>query len=294
MRLANDSDSTWISTNTAGNQSGFWGYDAYGNLAFGTPTSLFGYSGQYTDATTGLVNDRARWYQSQSGSFITRDPKFALTDTAYTYVANDPVNRSDPTGADNPCQEGAASCPISDRGPTCWGASDQCPNEPPPPLPVGGAASPGGRTPIDLDPYGDDVIFMRTSPLPDPHDPGPQEATFTIVFKSYLAQVVPKADYFEVWSNTSGYIDGGSIPVRFGGPRGPFATEIRFGQPVVIEVLVEQYSPRRVLGIRTFSLDEGVGTQPSGGIEGVSYISGGGAVCNNERTTLPSSAGILA
>ncbi len=92
------SNSTWISTNQAGVQTGYWGFDAYGSLAFGTPTSPFGYSGQYADATTGLVNDRARWFQPQSGSFTTRDPAFASTDTAYTYAGGDPVNQSDPTG----------------------------------------------------------------------------------------------------------------------------------------------------------------------------------------------------
>jgi RHS repeat-associated protein len=92
------SDSTWLSTNQAGDETGFWGYDAYGTLAFGTPTSPFGYSGQYVDATTGLVNDRARWYEPQDGGFTTRDPAFASTDTAYTYANGDPVNNLDPSG----------------------------------------------------------------------------------------------------------------------------------------------------------------------------------------------------
>ncbi len=72
--------------------------DAYGTLAYGTPTSPFGYSGQYQDATTGLVNDRARMYQPGTGSFATRDPAFASTDTAYTYANQDPINGSDPSG----------------------------------------------------------------------------------------------------------------------------------------------------------------------------------------------------
>jgi hypothetical protein len=32
------SNSTWLSTNEAGDQTGFYGFDAFGNLAFGTPT----------------------------------------------------------------------------------------------------------------------------------------------------------------------------------------------------------------------------------------------------------------
>ncbi len=48
-------NSTWVSTNQASAQTGYWGYDAYGTPATGTPTSPFGYSGQYQDATTGAA-----------------------------------------------------------------------------------------------------------------------------------------------------------------------------------------------------------------------------------------------
>jgi RHS repeat-associated protein len=93
------SDSSWLTTNSAGDETGFWGYDAFGNLAFGIPTSPFGYAGQYTDASTGLSNMRARWYQPQTGGFTSRDPDFASTDTGYTYAGDDPVNGLDPSGA---------------------------------------------------------------------------------------------------------------------------------------------------------------------------------------------------
>ena len=45
-----------------------------------------------------MVNDRARWYQVQTGEFTTRDPAFASTDTAYTYAGDEPVNEVDPNG----------------------------------------------------------------------------------------------------------------------------------------------------------------------------------------------------
>jgi RHS repeat-associated protein len=87
-------------TNTAGDEVAFYGYDAFGTLAFGTPVSPFGYSGQYSDAASGLVNDRARFYEPSTGAFMTRDPAFDQTDTAYTYAGDDPVNASDPSGLD--------------------------------------------------------------------------------------------------------------------------------------------------------------------------------------------------
>ncbi len=95
------SDDSWLATNGAGAQVAFWRYDTFGNLTLGTPDSPFGYSGQYTDASTGLINDRARFYDSQTGGFTTRDPDFNSTDTAYTYAGDDPVNSTDPSGGRN-------------------------------------------------------------------------------------------------------------------------------------------------------------------------------------------------
>jgi RHS repeat-associated protein len=91
-------DESWLSTNEAGNETGFWTYDAYGSLSNGTPTSAFGYAGQYAESTSGYTNLRARFYDASTGSFTSRDPDFAATDTAYTYAGGDPVNVGDPTG----------------------------------------------------------------------------------------------------------------------------------------------------------------------------------------------------
>ena len=94
----NPGNSTWLTTDAAGDMTGLWGYDAYGTLAFGTPTSAFGYAGQYTDTISGLDNMRARWYQPGTGGFSTLDPDLALTGQPYSYADGDPVNNIDPTG----------------------------------------------------------------------------------------------------------------------------------------------------------------------------------------------------
>jgi RHS repeat-associated protein len=99
-------NSTWITTNEAGDETGFYGFDAFGTLAFGAATSPFGYAGQYTDASSGFSNLRARFYDSQTGLLTTRDPAFTITDTAYTYAGGDPVNDGDPTGL---CNSGVAN-----------------------------------------------------------------------------------------------------------------------------------------------------------------------------------------
>jgi RHS repeat-associated protein len=109
------SDDSWLSTNAAGDETGYWEYDAYGNLATGTPTTQFGYSGQYTDVTSGLVDDRARSYEPQTGIFTTRDPAFAVTNSAYTYANGDPIGNSDPSGYW--CRASA----VSHKTPYGWG-----------------------------------------------------------------------------------------------------------------------------------------------------------------------------
>jgi RHS repeat-associated protein len=96
-------DDGWLTSNNNGNQTGYWRYDAYGTpttagATLTTPASPFGYSGQYTDTTTGLLNDRARWYEPQDAGLTTRDPLFATTDTAYGYASDDPVSQDDPSG----------------------------------------------------------------------------------------------------------------------------------------------------------------------------------------------------
>jgi RHS repeat-associated protein len=95
-------DSSWLVTSTTGAELAFYGYDAFGNLAFGAPLSPFGYAGQYADdsssVSSGFYDMRARWYQSETGEFTTRDPDFDQTDQAYAYAGDDPVNETDPTG----------------------------------------------------------------------------------------------------------------------------------------------------------------------------------------------------
>ena len=81
------------------------GLDAAGTLTASgptpggrSPTTPFGYAGEYTDPTTGLIYLRARWYDPATGQFLTRDPLLATTMEPYRYAGNDPINFGDPTG----------------------------------------------------------------------------------------------------------------------------------------------------------------------------------------------------
>lgn len=80
-------------------------YDPLGNVltTSGAQHNL-GYQGGWTDGTTKKTNMSARWYDPQSGSFLSRDtavnspnPRSANANT-YGYGASDPLDAIDPTG----------------------------------------------------------------------------------------------------------------------------------------------------------------------------------------------------
>jgi RHS repeat-associated protein len=76
-------------------------YDAYGNLTSPPPggvTTPLQYTGEYTDAESGLIYLRARYYEPSTGQFISRDPMVATTREPYGYVGGDPLNHIDPAG----------------------------------------------------------------------------------------------------------------------------------------------------------------------------------------------------
>jgi len=97
--------STRLLTDADGAATDRYDYDAFGNLASqtgGTP-NVYLFGGQQLEPALDLYYLRARYYDPVVGRFTSRDP-FAgrFRDPAslhpYTYAANNPVNRRDPTG----------------------------------------------------------------------------------------------------------------------------------------------------------------------------------------------------
>jgi RHS repeat-associated protein len=91
-------------------------YDAWGNPDNSgglTSTTPFGYAASYTDPT-GLIYLVHRYYDPQTGQFLSVDPMVDETEQPYAYVAGDPVNLVDPLGLD-----GWGWNPISDAK-TAW------------------------------------------------------------------------------------------------------------------------------------------------------------------------------
>ncbi|MEZ4736311.1 MAG: RHS repeat-associated core domain-containing protein [Caldilineaceae bacterium] len=77
-------------------------YDAFGNVLEDTTPGFqpFGFAGGLYDSDSGLVRFGARDYDAQVGRWTSKDPTLfeAGSLNLYTYVNNDPVNFTDPTG----------------------------------------------------------------------------------------------------------------------------------------------------------------------------------------------------
>lgn len=83
-----------------GGIAGAYGYNAYGSVIgyTGTATTPLQFAAGYTDAETGFVYLRARYYDPATAEFLTVDPLLNATQAAYTYVNDNPLNLTDPSG----------------------------------------------------------------------------------------------------------------------------------------------------------------------------------------------------
>jgi RHS repeat-associated protein len=87
---------------STGHAAASYHYNAYGNLMSGSADTIgnpLRFAGLASDATTGLVYDRARWYDPSTGRYLTPDPLGAASGpNRYAYAGDNPVNFVDPTG----------------------------------------------------------------------------------------------------------------------------------------------------------------------------------------------------
>ena len=92
-------------TDTSGAVTDTYNYDAFGSLvaSTGSTPNEYLFVGEQFDANIGFYYLRARYMNPAIGRFITRDTHEGVifepaTLHKYLYVANDPVNKTDPTG----------------------------------------------------------------------------------------------------------------------------------------------------------------------------------------------------
>ncbi|HZU13864.1 MAG TPA: RHS repeat-associated core domain-containing protein [Chloroflexota bacterium] len=92
--------STRALLNQSGQTVATFAYFAYGTLksSTGTTTTPFGFAGQYTDAESGLLYLRARYYDPSTGQFTAVDPFVDRTQQPYSYTRGNPMNMVDLSG----------------------------------------------------------------------------------------------------------------------------------------------------------------------------------------------------
>ena len=74
-------------------------FDPYGNplpTAYSLLLTPYGFTGEWWEDDVGLLYLRARWYQPETGTFLSRDA--VESEPPYQYVRGNPVNLTDPSG----------------------------------------------------------------------------------------------------------------------------------------------------------------------------------------------------
>jgi RHS repeat-associated protein len=91
---------TTLST-SSGSLANSYMFDSFGKLSSSTGSLVnpFQYTGRESDQETGIYEYRARYFDPQSGRFISEDPvRFVAGQDFYAYVQNTPTNLNDPLG----------------------------------------------------------------------------------------------------------------------------------------------------------------------------------------------------
>ena len=110
--------STMALVDSAGTVVNTYDYDVFGAVrtSTGSQANEFKFTGEQADSSTGMEYLRARYYDMETGRFLSRDPLTmspSFTGAAYAYVDSNPVIGTDPTGL-------------------AWGEGDQGAGRPPP------------------------------------------------------------------------------------------------------------------------------------------------------------------
>jgi RHS repeat-associated protein len=92
--------STRVLSNSTGATVATYTYGPYGNLTgqTGTATNPFQFAGAYSDSESGLIYLDARYYDPTTGQFTSVDPLQGVTQQAYSYAGDSPLDNLDLSG----------------------------------------------------------------------------------------------------------------------------------------------------------------------------------------------------
>ena len=123
--------STIALTNSAGSVAGTRRYDAFGSpTGARVGTGSYWFDGEQYDETSGLIYLRARYYDPDTGRFLTMDPAaFDPTDTqslnGYAFANNNPLRYADPSGKVITIVAGAVIGGFAGLGIEAWNQHNQ-------------------------------------------------------------------------------------------------------------------------------------------------------------------------
>jgi RHS repeat-associated protein len=104
FNLVDGLGSTTALTDASGNVVQRYAYDSYGNVTGGGAVfDPFQFTGQLLDQSTGLYSTPLREYSPTLGRWLSQDPLPSAD--RYPYASNDPVNLTDPSGAQDTEEE---------------------------------------------------------------------------------------------------------------------------------------------------------------------------------------------
>jgi RHS repeat-associated protein len=189
-------------SNTTGALAETYTYDNYGKMisSTGTLTNPFQYTGREFDSETGLLFNRARYFDPTGGRFVSEDPiRFIGGVNFYRYTRNNPVVRTDPTGYQGACPLQSPNCVATDPDSPYQGPDGLWYNT----LDWNGQTDPTPSVPDE-----------GPTPPPSPEKPGP---TCDCVHDAKYYAVYSDVQSEEDWDRVKILLQMGGIPIGLGG-----------------------------------------------------------------------------